>query len=303
MNKDSVVVAVEDLTYVYQPQDVQALTDVDLTIRAGEFVGIVGQNGAGKTTLLKSLVGLLTPTQGRVLITGLDTRHMAVADLATSIGLVLQNPDQQLFAQSVEEEVAFGPRNLGLGRDQVKQRVDEAIALTSLEEFRHDFPPALAKGDRAKVVIASVLAMHPQIMVFDEPTTGQDYRGCHQIMQIARQLHQNGRTVIVVTHDVALIAEYTERTVVLRGGEVLLDDTTEAVFAQSEVLHQSNVTPPQITQLATSLPSALRLPSQALTVKQLGDAILARTLSTRTYHQLTRQCTCQRNGYTKGKDR
>ena len=284
MNKDRVVVAVEDLTYVYQPQGVRALTDVDLTIRAGEFVGIVGQNGAGKTTLLKSLVGLLTPTQGRVLITDLDTRHMAVADLATSIGLVLQNPDQQLFAQSVEEEVAFGPRNLGLGRDQVKQRVDEAIGLTSLDAFRHEFPPALAKGDRAKVVIASVLAMHPQIVVFDEPTTGQDYRGCHQIMQIAWKLHQNGRTVIVVTHDVALIAEYTERTVVLRGGEVLLDDTTEAVFAQPEVLHQSNVTPPQITQLASSLPAALRLPSQALTVKQLGDAILARTLSTRTHH-------------------
>jgi energy-coupling factor transport system ATP-binding protein len=146
-----------------------------------------------------------------------------------------------------------------------------------LEVFRHDFPPALAKGDRAKVIIASVLAMQPQIVAFDEPTTGQDYRGCHQIMRIARQLHEEGRTVIVVTHDVALIAEYTERTVVLGQGEILLDDTTERVFAQPDVLRRTSVTPPQITQLAKSLPAALGLPSQALTVERLGEAILERT--------------------------
>jgi energy-coupling factor transport system ATP-binding protein len=252
------------------------LNGIDLTVRKGEFVGIIGQNGAGKTTLVKNLVGLLAPTRGRVLIDGLDTRETAVADLATHVGLVLQNPDQQLFAQTVEEEIAFGPRNLDLSQDEIGRRVDTAIAMTGLGAFRHNFPPALAKGDRAKVIIASVLAMQPQIVILDEPTTGQDYKGCHQIMQIARQLHQDGRTVIVVTHDMALIAEYTERTVVLYRGEVLLDEQTEAVFAQTDVLRRTNVMPPQITQLARSLPPALGLPSHALTVEQFGRSILER---------------------------
>lgn len=275
-------VAVEGLSYVYEPQGVRALEDVDLTIRTGEFVGIVGQNGAGKTTLLKLLVGLLTPSAGRVLIEGRDTRGVAVAELATSVGLVLQNPDRQLFAQTVEEEIAFGPRNLGLGKAEVRHRVEDAMAATGLDAFRRDFPPALAKGDRAKVIIASVLAMQPHIVAFDEPTTGQDYRGCHQIMRIARQLYEDGHTVLVVTHDVALIAEYTRRTIVLCQGKILLDDTTEAVFAQPDVLSRTNVTPPQITQLATSLPATLGLPSRALTVEQLGEAIVRRSRSTYT---------------------
>ncbi|MGD8998299.1 MAG: ATP-binding cassette domain-containing protein [Anaerolineae bacterium] len=269
-------IAVERLTYAYEPEGVLALNGVDLVVRKGEFLGIIGQNGAGKTTLLKNLVGLLTPTEGRVLIDGLDTRETAVADLATRVGLVLQNPDQQLFAQTVEEEIAFGPRNLGLSQDEIERRVNEAIAMTGLDAFRRDFPPALAKGDRAKVIIASVLAMRPQIVIFDEPTTGQDYKGCHQIMQIARRLHQDGHTVIVVTHDMALIAEYTERTVVLCRGEVLLDGRTEAVFAQTDVLRRTNVMPSQITQLARSLPPTLGLPSHALTVQQFGRSILER---------------------------
>ena len=276
MRDGEVAIAIEGVTYLYQPQAVHALRDIDLVVRKGEFVGIVGENGAGKTTLLKLLVGLLTPTRGRVLVDGRDTRHTAIADLATSVGLVLQNPDRQLFAQTVEEEVAFGPRNLGLSKTAVEERVDRAIGMTGLDRFRHDFPPALAKGDRAKVIVAAVLAMQPQIVAFDEPTTGQDYRGCHQIMEIARQLNAEGHTVIVVTHDVALVAEYTKRTIALSQGEILLDDTTETVFGQPDVLRRANVTPPQITRLATSLPSSLGLPSKALTVEELGEAIVER---------------------------
>lgn len=271
-----IAIAVEHLHYVYEPEGVLALNDVDLIVRRGQFVGIIGQNGAGKTTLLKNLVGLLTPTRGRVLVDGVDTRGAAIADMATHVGLVLQNPDQQLFAQTVEEEIAFGPRNLGLGKDEIRRRVDAAIATTGLDRFRRDYPPALAKGDRAKVIIASVLAMGPQIVIFDEPTTGQDYRGCHHIMQIARQLHEEGHTVIVVTHDMTLIAEYTERTVVLCQGEVLLDGATEAVFAQPNLLRRADVIPPQIMQLARSLPPALGLPPQVLTVEQFGRSIIER---------------------------
>jgi energy-coupling factor transport system ATP-binding protein len=196
-----------------------------------------------------------------------------VSELATQVGFVLQNPDQQLFATTVEKEVAFGPHNLGLPEQEIRERVDAALALTGLEAFRAEFPPALAKGDRAKVVIASVLAMRPQIVILDEPTTGQDYRGCHQIMQIARQLYRKGRTVLVVTHHMALITEYTQRTVALCGGRVLLDGTTAEVFAQPEILRQTHVEPPQITQLSQALPQTLGLPSCALTVEELGHPI------------------------------
>jgi energy-coupling factor transport system ATP-binding protein len=247
-----------------------------LTIERGEFVGLIGQNGAGKTTLLKHLVGLLRPTAGQVLVHGVDIRDVVVADLATQIGFVLQNPDQQLFAQTVEEEIAFGPRNLKLPEEELTHRVNQAIARVGLDPFRGEFPPALNKGDRAKVVIASVLAMQPQIIILDEPTTGQDYRGCKQIMQIARQLHQQGRTVLVASHDVALIAEYCQRVVVLFQGEVLVDDRPENVFAQTDVLGRTDVLPPQITQLSQALSPSLDLPRHALTVEALGSAVVNR---------------------------
>ncbi len=264
------------LTFVYQPQKTTALDGLDLTIQRGEFVGIIGENGAGKTTLLKNLVGLLQPTSGRVWIDGQDISQLAVAEVAMRVGFVLQNPDQQLFAQTVEEEIAFGPRNLRLDRDQVQARVDHAIAATGLDAVRQEFPPALPRGDRAKVVLASVLAMQPHILILDEPTTGQDYKGCHQIMQLARQLHREGHTLLVVTHDMALIAEYAARTVVIHQGRILLDGRTADVFAQPEILRRTHVTPPQITQLSQRLPRRLGLPPTALTVQEMGQSITER---------------------------
>lgn len=281
MNAEDIAIQAENLEFVYEPHSLQALKGIDLTVRRGEFVGIIGHNGAGKTTLLKNLVGLLTPTSGRVVVGEIDTRDTTVAELATRIGCVMQNPDQQLFAQTVEEEVAFGPRNLGLEEAEVAERVKAAIARTGLDGLCGEFPPALAKGDRAKVVIASVLAMRPDILVFDEPTTGQDFKGCHQIMQIARQLHEEGHTVLVVTHDMALIAEYTERIVVLCQGEVLLDDTTAAVFARPDVLQRTHAAPPQITRLAHALPRNLDLPACPLTISELGESIVERVRARR----------------------
>lgn len=266
----------EGLAFVYESQKTRALDGLDLCVQRGEFVGIIGENGAGKTTLLKNLVGLLRPTTGKVWIEGQDASQLAVSELASRIGFVLQNPDQQLFAQTVEEEIAFGPRNLRLDRGEIRERVERAIAATGLDALRGQFPPALAKGDRAKVVIASVLAMQPRILILDEPTTGQDYKGCHQIMQLARQLHREGHTLLVVTHDMSLIAEYTARTVVLHEGRILLDDRTAEVFARPEILRRTHVTPPQITQLSQSLPRRLALPSTALTVQEMGQRIIER---------------------------
>jgi energy-coupling factor transport system ATP-binding protein len=269
-------IQVEHLNYVYQPLNVHAVRDVSFEIKQGEFVALIGQNGSGKTTVLKNLLGLLRPTEGRVIVAGQDTRTTAVSEMARHVGFVLQNPDQQLFAETVEEEVAYGPKNLKLEKGLVEKRVADALKLVGLEGKRQEFPPALPKGDRAKVVIASALALDPSIIILDEPTTGQDYRGCHQIMQIAKSLHEQGRTVVFVTHHMALVAEYAQRVIVLCGGQVLLDDVTEGVFARPEVVRKAYIIPPQITELGQTLPVELGLPHNPLTVQTMSAAILNR---------------------------
>lgn len=270
----TLAIKAENLTYIYQPYGVVALENISFEIGEGEFVAIIGQNGAGKTTLLKNIVGLLKPTRGRVLVEGLDTRRSTVAELSRQVGLILQNPDQQLFAETVEKEIAFGPRNLNLPDPEVASRVEEVIAMLGLEHFRQEFPLALAIGDRARVVIASVLAMQPHIILLDEPTMGQDYRGHHRIMDIAKKLHREGHTIVIATHHMDLVAEYAQRVIVLWEGKILLGDSPAAVFSQPEVLLQTHIAPPQITRLAQALPPSLGLPRDALTVAELGEAVL-----------------------------
>jgi energy-coupling factor transporter ATP-binding protein EcfA2 len=269
-------IQVEHLDYVYQPLDVHAVKDVSFNIRQGEFVALIGQNGSGKTTVLKNLLGLLRPTDGKVIVAGQDTQITAVAEMARHVGFVLQNPDQQLFADAVEDEVAYGPKNLKLEKELVEKRVTDSLQLVGLTDKRKEFPPALSKGDRAKVVIDSALALDPSIIILDEPTTGQDYKGCHQIMQIAQSLHAQGRTVVFVTHHMALVAEYAERVIVLCGGKVILDDVTGEVFARPEVVRQAYIIPPQITELGQALPPDLGLPRTPLTVETMSAAVLDR---------------------------
>lgn len=270
----TLAIKAESLSYVYQPHSVIALDEVSFEVGEGEFVAIIGQNGAGKTTLLENIAGLLKPTRGKVLVEDLDTNQVTVAELSMRVGLVLQNPDQQLFTQTVEEEIAFGPRNLKLPDSEVASRVEEVIAKLDLERFRQEFPLALSIGDRARVVIASVLAMRPHIILLDEPTMGQDYRGHRQTMDIARQLHQEGHTIVIATHHMDLVAEYSRRVIVLCQGKILLDDTPAAVFSQPEVLLRTHIAPPQITQLAQSLPPSLGFSRDALTVVELGEEVL-----------------------------
>ncbi|MEW6624008.1 MAG: ATP-binding cassette domain-containing protein [Bacillota bacterium] len=274
------VIKIENVDYYYHG-NVKALENVNINIYRNEIVGIIGQNGAGKTTLLKNLLGLLKPTRGRVLIDGIDTRKLSVAELAVREGFVLQNPDRQLFADTVDKEVAFGPQNLGLPEEEINIRAREAMEAVGIEKFSTVYPLSLSKGDRAKVVIASVLAMKPNIIILDEPTTGQDYLGCMQIMQIARKLHEQGHTILIVTHNMSLVAEYTDRTIVLCKGKVLLDGATRYVFTQTEVLKETYIIPPQVTQLAQRLRNKLDISPKALTVEELGDEIIAKLNSRR----------------------
>lgn len=281
-------ILVDNLDFIYQPLNVHAVKGVSFEIKKGEFVALIGQNGSGKTTILKNLLGLLRPTSGKVLVAGMDTNVTAVAEMAQKVGFVLQNPDQQLFAQTVAEEVSYGPRNLGISPELIEERIEKALKVVGLEGRRDDFPPAMPKGDRAKVVIASALALDPEIIILDEPTTGQDYRGCHQIMQIAKAMHEQGRTVVFVTHHMALVAEYARRVIVLSGGKVILDDVTEAVFSQPEVVRKAYIIPPQITELGQALPPELGLPKTPLTVETMCDAIVNKLNTPQNQHEYGR---------------
>ncbi|MBS7648826.1 ATP-binding cassette domain-containing protein [Candidatus Bathyarchaeota archaeon] len=268
---DEVVLETKNLWYMYPP-DIMALKDVSIKIYDGEFVGIIGQNGAGKTTLVKHFVGLLKPTKGEVFVVGKNTKEARASELSRNVGLVLQNPDHQLFATTAREEVEFGPRNLGLSEDEVKQRVEEALHLVGLKKYEDLFPFRLSFGDRKKLTVAAIYSMKPKILILDEPTTGQDYKGRYEILEIAKSLHEKGHTIIMITHDMELVAKYAERTIVLGMGEVLLDGPTMKVFSESEILKKTYLKPPQIVQLAQSL-SERGFPSLALSVEEICELI------------------------------
>ena len=269
------LIEIKDLSFTY-PNGFEALKNITLTVGQNEIIGIIGQNGAGKSTFLKCLTGLHKPASGQIIIDGSDTREISVARLATKIGFVLQNPDRQLFANTILDEVSYGPKNLKLGEDEIKQRVQEALEFVDLQDKGDEYPPALSKGERAKVIIASVLAMKPRIIVLDEPTTGQDFKGCHQIMHIARHFYELGHTVLVVTHHMSLVTDYCERAVVFCKGQVLLDGSTREVFKEEEKLRSTFIVPPQITLLGNRVRESLGQADTTFTrVNELGDCVLA----------------------------
>jgi energy-coupling factor transport system ATP-binding protein len=255
---------------------VLALQHVDLELRQGEFVGIVGQNGSGKSTLVRCLVGLLRPGQGEVLFRGESIRRLSVGEMARRVGLVLQNPDYQLFSASCREEIAFGLRNVGVADEQIEHAVEQALRTVGLENQADLFPFRLSFGDRRKLAAAATMALGPQVLIMDEPTTAQDHRGRYQLADLARQFHleQNG-TVVMITHDVDLIARYAHRLIVLYQGRVLLDGPTAEVFAQVELLRRSFVVPPVAGQLARQL-ADIGVPGDILTLDQLFAALVPR---------------------------
>jgi energy-coupling factor transport system ATP-binding protein len=245
-------IEIKDLHFTY-PAGVEALRGISLNIEAGEQVAIVGQNGAGKTTLVKHLNGLLLPTRGQVLIGGWDTTKHSVAKLAKRVGYVFQNPDEQLFSKNVGMEVAFGPRNLGFNSEQVQSLVNDALAMTELSGKTETNPYDLSPTWRKLVALASVIAMDTPIVIFDEPTTGQDAMSITRIAHVIRALRERGKTVITITHDIDFCAENFERVIAMAQGKVLLDGKTNEVLQQDEILATTYVDPPQLTRLGKKL--------------------------------------------------
>lgn len=245
-------VEISDLLFTY-PSGVPAIQGISLSIDSGEQVGIVGQNGAGKTTLVKHLNGLLLPTQGQVLIGDWDTKKYSVARLASRVGYVFQNPDEQLFSKNVGTEVAFGPRNLGYSGEQVEALVKDALAMTELSDKTETNPYDLSATWRKMVALASVISMDTDIVIFDEPTTGQDAVNIARIANVIKTLRQRGKTVITITHDIDFCAENFERVIALSQGKILLDGKTNEVLGQEEILATTYVDPPQLTRLGKRL--------------------------------------------------
>ena len=246
------VLEASGLVHVYQG-GVRALQGADLSIRRGEFVAVVGQNGSGKTTLVKHFNGLLRPTAGSLRVGGRDAAHLGVQELGREVGYVFQNPDHQIFAETVFDEVAFGPRNYGIGMDEVTQRVAEALAAVQLEGKEKEDPFSLTKGERQRVAVASILAQRPQVIILDEPTTGLDYHQQRAMMELVRRLNAAGHTIIAVTHTMWVVAEYAHRMVVVRDGRIVMDGPTRQVMHREADLVAASLKPPQVVRLGNRL--------------------------------------------------
>lgn len=268
------IIEVMGISYTY-PNGFKALEEVSLEIGRGEFVAIMGENGAGKTTLVKHFVGLLKPNEGRVLIDGLDTSHASVASLARKVGLVFQNPDDQLFAESVKEEIAFALRNFGYGDEVIAKRVNWALHLLDIERYRESSPFTLSGGERKRVALASILAWDPDVFVLDEPTIGQDYAQKERLRHFLMQLRSQGKTTIIVTHDVEFVAECGPRVVLMAEGRIIADGPAKRVLSDVETLEKASITPPEVVKVMRGL-ERYDLPTDVLDVEEAAEEIARR---------------------------
>lgn len=267
------MIEIRDLWHKYRRGDdeITALRGVNLTVNQGEFVVVLGHNGSGKSTLAKHLNALLLPTSGSVYINGMDTKEERYLwEIRQQAGMVFQNPDNQLVATVVEEDVAFGPENLGLPPEQIRERVREALALVGMSDYRHYAPHLLSGGQKQRVAIAGIIAMRPSILILDEPTAMLDPQGRKEVMDTVKRLNrEEGLTVVHITHfmEEAAIAD---RVVVMEQGKIVMDGTPRQVFSQGETLKKLRLDVPQVVQLAQALRAeGVAVPENILTVEQM----------------------------------
>lgn len=263
-------VSFDGVSYTY-PSGVEAVKNVDLSIPTGQRFAIVGQNGAGKTTLVRHLNGIFQPTIGTVHVGDWATKGHSIAELSARVGYVFQNPDEQLFARRVIDDVAFGPKNLGIEADRASSLVASALEQTGLTAEAETHPHHLSLSERKRVALAAVLAMDTPIVVLDEPTTGQDEHGVRMIADIITNLEAQGRTVIAITHDMDFCAENFDRIVAMAQGRILADGTPSEVFSKKDVLREARVEAPQLGRLA----QALRWSQHPLSVDAFVDTLEA----------------------------
>lgn len=253
----------------------QTLTEVDFGVNTGEFVALVGRNGSGKTTLTRLAMSLIKPASGTITFQGKNTAAMTPADMARSIGYVFQNPDRQIFRDTVAKEVAYGPEQLGFAPEALNKSVAWALEMTGLTELADSFPRLLSRGQKQKVAIASAIAMQPKMLILDEPTSGQDPWDAQILMELLTSLNQQGITIILVTHDMELIAKYAVRVVVLDRGRKVFDDTPSELFAGSRDIAAWGLTSPTAVALGQQL-SGVKAQNAAELIKQVMSMLKER---------------------------
>jgi energy-coupling factor transporter ATP-binding protein EcfA2 len=267
------VIEFEDVEYAYTGQD-PALRGVTLTVCRGELVAVLGRNGSGKSTLVRHVNGLLRPSRGRVRVLGRDIATTTTAQLARRIGFCFQNPNHQLITFRVREELAFGPRSLGLPPSEIEQRSREALEVVGLGDAWDADVAALGRGERQRLALASVLTMRPEILIIDEPTTGQDPGMAADIFRILRRLNAAGTTILLITHQFDMAAEFAPRAVIVQRGRLVYDGLMTGLLGQVELLRDNSLDQPEVTKLAARL-RPLGVPPQTVTVDDMAATLLA----------------------------
>jgi len=272
------IITIENLRFAYSPEEEAApryaVDQVSLNIEKGSFTAILGKNGSGKSTLAKHLNGLLIPTEGVVYVGGFDTRaEEHVWDVRQTAGMVFQNPDNQLVSAIVEDDVAFGPENLGIDPDEIRRRVDRSLEAVNMGQFRKKPPHLLSGGQKQRIAIAGVVAMKPRCIIFDEPTAMLDPKGRQEIMDIIEELHREGITVILITHFMEEAAA-ADRVVVMHDGKVLLDGTPAEVFSQRQLLQSVNLDIPLAVDIAWKLrEKGIDVPQHIISTEEMVEFI------------------------------
>ena len=272
------IITIENLIFEYtrgdESQPIKAIDNLNLEIERGSFTAIIGKNGSGKSTLAKNLNGLLLPTEGVIYVDGFDTRDDdSIWNVRQTAGMVFQNPDNQLVSAIVEDDVAFGPENLGIEPAEIRRRVDKALADVNMGQFKKKAPHLLSGGQKQRIAIAGVVAMKPKCIIFDEPTAMLDPKGRSEIMSIIDELHAEGITVILITHfmDEAVRAD---RVIIMHEGRILLDGAPQEVFEQEELIRSVNLDVPLMVEMGAKLRKAgIEVPKDIITEEKMVEFI------------------------------
>ena len=269
------MIELQNVSFAYEDGGRQALKNVSLKINKGEFLAIVGHNGSGKSTLAKQLNALLLPSEGCVLVDGMDTKEDRYTfAIRQKVGMVFQNPDNQLVTTIVEEDVAFGPENIGVPGNEIRTRVDRALAAVGMEKYAHSAPNMLSGGQKQRIAIAGMLAMQPKVLVLDEATAMLDPQGRKEIIDVVTRLHEQKNITVVMITQYMEEAIGADRVAVMSGGELILEGAPKEVFAQDELLHRHRLDVPTMQQLANRLNRAgAGLPRNILSVEEMAQAI------------------------------
>ncbi len=268
------MIEIKDLSFSYEEGGKYIIENLNLTINEGEFVAILGHNGSGKSTLAKLINGIISPTVGDILVDGLNTKDQdAIWDIRSKAGMVFQNPDNQLVATIVEDDVAFGPENLGLPTEEIRKRVDEALLTVGMENYKEHAPHLLSGGQKQRVAIAGILAMNPDYIILDEPTAMLDPIGRKEVIETVLNLNKNeNKTILLITHYMEE-ATLADRIIVMDDGKILMEGSPREVFSQVEKIKEVGLDVPQVTEIAYRLANEGFNISPVLTIEELVEEI------------------------------